>query len=314
MQRLTLLFPLWALLGSALAYARPGLFTPWQGAIVPLLVVIMFGMGMTLTAEDFRRVAARPGLIGLGVGLQYAVMPLAAFVISRVLGLSPALTVGMVLVGSSAGGTASNVITYLAKGDVALSVTLTMTSTLLAVFATPALTWFYAGQVVPVPAAGILLSVLKIVVAPVLVGVTLNSLFRQRIARVQPAFPLLSMVAIVVIIAIIVALNRPRLAVMGLPVAIAVITHNLIGLAAGFWVPRRLGYDTRTCRTLAIEVGMQNSGLSVALAVQHFSALAALPGALFSIWHNLSGSALAGFWSHRAGGHRGDHPARGASR
>lgn len=311
MQRLTLLFPLWALLGSALAYAHPELFAPWQRAIVPLLAIIMLGMGMTLTAEDFRRVATRPMLIALGVGIQYAVMPLAAFVISRLLGLSPALTVGMVLVGSSAGGTASNVITYLGRGDVALSVTLTMTSTLLAVFATPALTWFYAGQVVPVPATGILLSVFEIVVVPVLAGVALNSLFHRPLSRLQPAFPILSMLAIVVIIAIIVALNRPRLTVVGLPVALAVIAHNLIGLAAGFWVPKRLGYDTRTCRTLAIEVGMQNSGLSVALAVQHFSALAALPGAIFSVWHNLSGAALAGFWSHRRAHHHGH---RGVSR
>ncbi|UCE88353.1 MAG: bile acid:sodium symporter family protein [Pseudomonadota bacterium] len=296
MKRLTLLFPLFALVLSAMAFAAPWAFMPLKPAIVPLLGIIMFGMGMTLTAEDFRRVLRRPGVIALGTVLQYTVMPLGAFLVAMALGLPPDLIAGMVLVGSSAGGTASNVICYLARGDVALSITLTMVSTLLAVLATPSLTWLYSGQLVPVPVANMLVSVLKIVVIPVALGATLNTLFGRRLRKLQPAFPLLSMIAIVAIIAIIVALNQGRIAGMGLSVLAAVALHNALGLTAGYWLPRWLGHDKTVCRTLAIEVGMQNSGLSVALAVNHFSVAAALPGAVFSIWHNLSGSLLAAVW------------------
>jgi BASS family bile acid:Na+ symporter len=144
-----------------------------------------------------------------------------------------------------------------------------------------------------------LLSIFKIVLLPVALGVLVNSLFGNRLKAVKHLFPLLSVLAIVVIIAIIVALNRSNLSTMGVGVALAVVLHNLSGLLFGYWIPRLMGQDQRTCRTLAIEVGMQNSGLGVALAVKYFSAAAALPGALFSIWHNLSGSMLAGYWSRR---------------
>ena len=296
---LTRLFPFWALLLAACAYYVPDSFSQGKGLIIPLLVVIMFGMGMTLTTEDFRRVLRRPKLILLGVALQYTVMPLAAFLLSRLLQLSPELTTGMVLVGASAGGTASNVVTYLARGDVALSITLTMSSTLLAALLMPGLTWVYVGYLVPVPVQEMLLSVLQIVVAPVLLGVWLNTLLGARLQPINRLFPFISMSAIVLIIAIIVSLNHTKLVGIGLPLLMAVALHNLIGLAMGYVLPRLLGHDAITCRTLAIEVGMQNSGLSVALAIKFFGATAALPGALFSIWHNLSGSLLAGYWAGR---------------
>lgn len=296
---LTRLFPLWALSLAAIAYVLPDLFSEGKRLIVPLLLVIMLGMGMTLDAADFRRVLTRPKLILLGVMLQYTIMPLAAFLLSGLLQLSPELTAGMVLVGASAGGTASNVVTYLARGDVALSITLTMSSTLLAALLMPTLTWAYLGHLVPVPTGEMLLSVLQIVVAPVLIGVWLNSVLGTRLQPINRLFPLISMAAIVLIIAIIVSLNHERLTDIGLPLLIAVVMHNLIGLSLGYLVPRLLGHDAITCRTLAIEVGMQNSGLSVALAVKFFGTAAALPGALFSIWHNLSGSLLAGYWSGR---------------
>jgi len=298
---LTRMFPFWAILLASVAYYLPESFSQGKALIVPLLVLIMFGMGMTLTAADFRRVLQRPGVITLGVALQYGVMPLTAFALSSLLGLSPELTVGMMLVGTSAGGTASNVITFLARGDVALSITLTMVSTLLAVFLMPELTWLYLGHIVPVPVDKMLMSVLQIVVAPVLLGVLINGLMGHKLKPVNKLFPLLSMSAIVVIIAIIVALNQTKLAGLGVTVLIAVMLHNLIGMGLGYGLPRLLGQDVTTCRTLAIEVGMQNSGLSVALAVKYFSATAALPGAVFSIWHNLSGSLLASWWSRRIG-------------
>ncbi len=298
---LTRLFPLWALLLSAIAWYLPGPFSQGKGLILPLLMVIMFGMGMTLTAADFRRVIQRPKLIALGTALQYSVMPLLAYLLARLLGLSPELTVGMVLVGASSGGTASNVITYLARGDVALSITLTMVSTLLAALLLPGLTWLYIGRMVPVPLEQMLFSVLQLVIAPVLLGVTLNTLLGHKLKAIDRLFPLLSMSAIVVIIAIIVALNHDNLAQMGPLLLLAVVLHNLGGMGIGYLLPRLLGHDLVTCRTLAIEVGMQNSGLSVALAVKYFGVAAALPGAIFSIWHNLSGSLLAAWWARRIG-------------
>lgn len=299
-EKLTRLFPVWALLFTAAAWFFPTLFAPGKSLILPLLMLIMFGMGMTLGASDFYRVIRRPKVIGLGIALQYTVMPLLAFLLSRLFALSPELTAGMVLVGASSGGTASNVITYLAKGDVALSISLTAVSTLLAVALMPLLTWVYIGQSVPVPVIQMLQSVLEVVLVPVAVGIAVNTLFGMKMQKVKPLFPLLSMVSIVLIIAIIVALNHDNLGKVGPILLLAVALHNLGGMAAGFFVPRLLGYDAVTCRTMAFEVGMQNSGLSVALAIKYFGALAALPGAIFSIWHNIAGSVLAGWWAKRA--------------
>jgi bile acid:Na+ symporter, BASS family len=297
--RATGLFPLWALVFSLLAYWQPGLFVGLKPAILLLLGIVMFGMGMTLTWGHFRAVLQRPAAVGLGVVLQYLVMPLAAWLIAEVLGLPPALMAGLVLVGACPGGTASNVVCFLAKGDVALSITLTTVSTLLAIVMTPLLTDLYVGQKVPVPVGDMLWSIFKIVLVPVTLGVVVNRLLGAKLIRFKPVFPLVSVIAIVVIIAIIVALNRANLSSLGVAVAVAVVLHNLLGLLLGYWIPKALGLPERLCRTLAIEVGMQNSGLGVALAVKYFSVTAALPGAIFSIWHNLSGSVLAGFWSRK---------------
>jgi len=289
----TALFPVWALLLSAMAYVFPAPFAAGSELIVPLLVVIMFGMGATLTPADFGRALRRPLPVVLGVALQFLLMPALAWAIARVLALPPDLTVGLILVGSVSGGTASNVICYLARGDVALSITMTAVSTILAVGATPLLTWLYAGRVVPVPAADMFVSIASIVLAPVAAGVALNALAGRYLAPARVWLPLLSVAAIVLVIAIIVGLNRDSIAALGPAVAAAVILHNLGGLAAGYASARALIRDPVVARTVAIEVGMQNSGLAVALATQYFSAAAALPGALFSVWHNISGSLLA---------------------
>lgn len=287
------------MLGTGLAYLFPDPFLPMQVGIVPLLGLVMFGMGMTLTPSNFLETCKRPLLILFGVSLQFLVMPLVGFLVATGFGLSAMVTAGIVLVGSCPGGTASNVITYLARGDVALSITLTTVSTCLAILATPILTWLYVGESVAVPVMDMLLSILKIVLLPVIFGVLINHFLGARLGRIKKIFPLLSVAAIVLIIAIIVALNRDAIGTIGLAVTAAVILHNLIGLGAGYGLSCLFGFDEPTRRTLAIEVGMQNSGLGVALAVQYFSAAAALPGALFSIWHNLSGAALATFWSRR---------------
>lgn len=290
-------FPLLALTLSAIAYGWPGPFVAMQAAIIPLLGVIMLGMGLTLQAADFVAVLRRPAVIGLGLLLQFGLMPLVAWGVATGLDLAPALLAGMVLVGASPGGTASNVICYLARGDLALSVTLTTASTLLAVVATPLLTLWYAGRTVPVPTLDLLLDVLRIVILPVAAGVLLNRLAGARLALLKRALPLISVVAIVWIIAIIVALNRDNLGQVAALVVLAVILHNSLGLALGYALARLVGLPLAMARTVAIEVGMQNSGLAVALAVKHFSAMAAVPGALFSIWHNLSGAVLAAWWS-----------------
>ena len=292
-------FPFWALMGSALAYLWPDSFAAAKAAIVPLLGVVMFGMGMTLSGRDFMAVVRRPGIVALGVTLQFFMMPLTGWLLANAAGLAGGLVAGVVLLGSCPGGTASNVICYLARGDVALSITLTAVSTLLAVVATPVLTWFYVGERIEVPVFALLQSTAEIVLVPVVLGITVNRLLAGRLARLQSALPLISMLAIVVIIAIIVGANHGSMREIGLGLVAVVILHNLAGLATGYYLPRVLRRNEAECRTLAIEVGMQNSGLAVALATVHLSALAALPGALFSIWHNLSGSILAGHWSRR---------------
>jgi len=296
LNRIVNLFPLWAIILSSIAFLNAELFSTFKSSIVPLLAIVMFTMGMTLKWADFKAVLKKPLVISIAVAIQFILMPLFAYAISIMLGLSVDLMTGMVLVGASAGGTASNVICYLAKGNVALSILMTVVSTLCAVILMPALTFLYLNQVVPVPVQGMLMSILSIVLLPVILGTFLNSFFAQRLKIIQPVLPLLSTFSIVFIIAIIVGLNHDNLSVLALPVLLAVVLHNMMGLIAGYSIPWLLKYDAQTCRTVCIEVAMQNSGLSVALAIKYFSITAALPGALFSIWHNISGSFLALYW------------------
>jgi len=296
----TRFFPLWALLASAAALLEPRLFLPARDAIVPLLMLVMLGMGLTLEPRSLLLVLRRPRLLALGAALQFTVMPLSALLVAKLLGLEAMQTVGMVLVGASSGGTASNVITYLAGGHVALSVALTAVSTLLAVVLMPGLTWLLVGHAVPVPTGEMLLTVAQVALGPVLVGMALRQLFPVAIMRLQFVLPLASVLAICVIIAIIVALNHASLVTVGGLLALAVMLHNGMGLVAGYWLARLARADAATARTIAIEVGMQNSGLAVALAVKFFGPAAAVPGALFSIWHNVSGSLLAGYWGRRS--------------
>jgi BASS family bile acid:Na+ symporter len=299
LRRATDLFPVWAVLFSALAWWAPGVFAPARPAIVPLLGLIMFGMGATLTPRDFADVVRRPAILGLGAALQFGGMPALAWVVARGLDLPPELGVGLVLVGSCPGGTASNVICFLARADVALSITLTAVSTVLAVVATPLLTELWVGASVDVDVPGMIASIFRIVLVPVALGVALNTWLGDRIAPAKRIFPLVSVAAIVLVIAIVVALSHERLAELSVLLLLAVALHNAAGLAFGWAVARAFRLPEAQRRTLAIEVGMQNSGLAVALAVKHFTALAALPGAVFSVWHNLSGSLLAAFWSRR---------------
>jgi len=274
-------------------------FSSLASWIIPLLAGVMFTMGLTLKATDFKRILQDPRPILVGVLLQFIVMPLLAVVLAKMFGLSNQITAGLVLVGCCAGGTASNVISYLARADLALSISMTVCSTLVGVVATPLLTGFYLSTTVDVDTIGMLVSIVQIVLIPVLMGVMLNQLFPKCIQPLTPRLPTLSILIILTIIAIVVALNSDSLLEIGALTLVAVVLHNLGGMCGGFYLSRVLGFDTRQSHTIAIEVGMQNSGLGVALALEFFSATAALPGALFSVWHNISGSLLASQWSRK---------------
>ncbi|GAB6070526.1 bile acid:sodium symporter family protein [Thiomicrorhabdus hydrogeniphila] len=293
-------FPIWAILLSALAMFFPQMFVDLKSWIVPLLMLVMLGMGLTLKWQDFKQVWQHRFVVVLGVVIQFLIMPLAAWLLSLVFGLSLELTIGMMLVGATAGGTASNVIAYLAKGDLALSVSMTLVSTLAAVVMLPLLTWLYIGQQVDVPVMSMLIMLLKIIVLPIILGMIINHFWHAKLQKVMVFFPPFSMLAILLIIAIVVALNANNLETVAWTVIAAVILHNVIGMFSGYYLARKFGYNSVIARTVAIEVGMQNSGLSVALALKYFTATSALPGAVFSIWHNISGSIFASYWQKKS--------------
>jgi BASS family bile acid:Na+ symporter len=296
---MTRLFAVWVLLAAVAAFFWPSMFAWFKLFIEPALGVIMFGMGITLTAADFRRVAQQPYAVLVGVAGQFIIMPFGAAIIARVLRLPHELAAGLVLVGSCPGGTASNVMTYLARGDVALSVTMTSCSTLLSVIATPFLVWLLAGQYVPVSAWDLLRSILLIVIVPVVAGLAVRRFAAQRIQGIVEVMPSISVMFIVLIVACVVALSRDRIVSSGVPAFVAVLLHNTAGLALGYTCARLARLDKIRARTIAIEVGMQNSGMGVALSRYLGGALVALPSAIFSVCHNLTGAAVASYWSRR---------------
>jgi BASS family bile acid:Na+ symporter len=263
--------------------------------INPLLGVIMFGMGLTLSPKDFRIVLSRPKDILLGCLAQFTVMPLLALALTWAFSLPKELALGVILVGCCPGGTASNVITYLAKGDLALSVGMTATSTLLAPILTPFLVWLLAGTMVEVDTVGMLLSIVYVVIAPIVVGLLCQHFLPRLTKGVVPYLPACSSVTIAVVVGIIVSHNADRLLVGGLLVVVVVMLHNVCGLAIGYLLGRLLALPDAKRRAISIEVGMQNSGLASSLATLHFAAypLATIPGAIFSVWHNISGALVA---------------------
>jgi bile acid:Na+ symporter, BASS family len=295
----TFLFPSAAILITLLSWFYPGLLAPLAEYIVPLLGLVMLGMGITLRFENFLGILRNPRIITIGVVLQFLFMPLFAWIVAMVFGLEQSLLVGLVIVGACPGGTASNVICYLARGDVALSIMLTTVSTVLAVVITPLLTWLYLGERVDVPVFNMMRDIFLISVVPVTLGVLINHYLGDRLHVVKRLFPFVSLFAIILIIGIVMALTQSQLHLVALPVLAAVVWHNLLGMLAGYYTSKWLGLDDKTCRTIAIEVGMQNSGLAVVLAKNYFSVMAALPAAVFSIWHNISGSLFAGYWARK---------------
>ena len=260
-----------------------------------LLGVVMFGMGLTLNLQDFKIVFTRPKDVIIGCMAQFIIMPLLAWALARLFSLDEALALGVVLVGCCPGGTASNVITYLAKGDLALSVGMTGVSTLLAPFLTPLLTWALAGKSVNVDVASMFLSILWVVILPIVLGLLVKWLWPKFTEKAADFLPALSSIAIALIVAIVIAANANKLMAGGLTIVLVVILHNLCGLSLGYLIGRILGLSESKKRAISIEVGMQNSGLASSLATIHFAAypLATIPGAIFSVWHNISGALVA---------------------
>ena len=281
---------------AAVAMFMPSSFV-WidTKTINPLLGVIMFGMGLTLSPNDFKIVLSRPKDILIGCLAQFTIMPLLAWLLTLAFSLPKELALGVILVGCCPGGTASNVITYLAKGDLALSVGMTACSTLLAPIVTPLLVLLTAGTMVEVDTLGMLLSIVYVVIAPIIVGLLCQRFIPQITKAVTPYLPAFSSLAIALVVGIIVSHNADRLMLGGLIVILVVILHNLLGLSLGFAIGRLLRLQKPKCVALSIEVGMQNSGLASSLANMHFAAypLATIPGAIFSVWHNISGALAA---------------------
>ena len=267
--------------------------------INPLLGVIMFGMGLTLKPADFRVVFSRPKDVIIGCLAQFTVMPLLAFALTRIFRLDAALAIGVILVGCCPGGTASNVITYLAKGDLALSVGMTAVSTILAPVLTPLLVWLLAGEMVAVNVIGMLLSILWVVILPIALGLLVKKFWPQTTERATGYLPAVSTLAICLIVLIVIAANAHKLLDGGWIILIVVALHNLCGFGIGYLIGTLLGLTTPKRRAISIEVGMQNSGLASSLANLHFASypLATIPGAIFSVWHNISGAVIARLYS-----------------
>ena len=269
--------------------------------INPLLGIIMFGMGLTLNLNDFKIVFSRPRDVIVGCLAQYTIMPLLAWGLAKTFQLDEALALGVVLVGCCPGGTASNVITYLAKGDLALSVGMTGVSTLLAPLLTPLLTWGLAGKSIDVDVVGMLLSILWVVILPIVMGLTFKGLWPKFTEKAVDYLPAISSLAIAMIVSIVIGANAHNLLAGGLIIVVVVMLHNICGLSLGYVIGRLLGLTEPKKRAISIEVGMQNSGLASSLATLHFAAypLATIPGAIFSVWHNISGAMVARLYARK---------------
>jgi len=289
-------FSAWVLLFAAFGFFAPQLFTPHKAWITPLLGIVMFGMGLTLSAADFREVFRRPRDVAIGVVGHYLIMPGIAWVLAVAMRLPPDVAVGVILVGCCPSGTASNVMTFLAKGDVALGVSI---ASLIAPLATPALVSLLAGKWMSINAHALFLDIVQVVIVPIVLGIFAKTLFSRQAAASVKVLPLVSTTAIVLIIAIIVGLNQAQLSSGSLVILVAVILHNGFGFLLGYLFAQMFGMDLAKRKAVMLETGMQNSGLGAALAAAHFNPLAAVPSALFSVWHNLSGSLLVAWFTRK---------------
>ena len=296
-------FALWVIVFALISYYFPQGFLFLLPYVSILFGVVMFGMGLTLSPKDFSEVFHRPIQVIIGIVGQFILMPLIAFFLVKVFGLSADLAAGVLLVGCCPGGTSSNVMSYLGKGDVPLSVTITSCTTILAPLVTPGLFWLFAHQYIEVDPAAMFWSIVKIVLLPIIGGVVINALFGTVVKKVVIALPLISVFAIISIVTAVVAASAEKIAETALIIFLVVALHNCIGYLCGYLLGKVFGMKLAQKKTLAIEIGMQNSGLAAALAAKlaasgAINPIAAVPGAVFSVWHNISGPILATFFAN----------------
>ena len=290
-------FAAWVVLFAVLGFLLPDLFrqlTPW---IVTLLGIIMFGMGLTISGRDFAEVLRRPVNVGVGVASQFLIMPLLAVALTMIIPMPPEVAAGVILVGCCPGGTSSNVMTYLAKGDVVLSVACTSVTTLMAPIVTPFLMLMLASEYLPVDAWAMFQSIVKVVLFPLALGFAAQKLLPAFVRAAVPALPLVSVTGIVLIVAAVVGASKGAIVQSGLMIFAVVVLHNMLGYLIGFIAARLGGLDLAARKAIAIETGMQNSGRAAALATAYFSPLTAVPAAIFSVWHNISGALVANILS-----------------
>lgn len=303
LHKLSLLFPLWMILSGAMALSRPEWFVALnQGSVMVLvLAFIMLCMGLTLTVDDFRRIARMPRAVAIGFAAQYSIMPLLAWGVAQALNLPPHFAVGLILIGCCPGGTASNLVSYIAGADVALSVVMTVCSTMAAIILTPLLTQLLVGAMVPVDTWLLFTQTLQVVIIPVVLGVVLNRMAPGLVARTMPVAPLLSVMGVCFICAVVFAAHAEAIRTHGLELILAVALLHGGGFLMGYNFAQMFGYQGQSARTISIEVGMQNSGLAIVLAKQAFPLLPLAPvvGAVSAVMHSLLGSLLAVLWRTR---------------
>lgn len=295
-------FALWVMVFAALALWMPDLFV-WLKAYIPwMLGIIMLGMGMTMSLHDFQGILRYPKAVLIGVVAQFVVMPGLAFLLCQLFQLPSEIAIGVILVGCCPGGTASNVITYMARGNIALSVACTSVSTLLAPLLTPAIFYLLASQWIQIDAMSMFVSILQVILFPIVIGLLLRRFFARQVNRYIEVMPLISVVAIVAIVAAIIGASKAAILQSGALILAVVMLHNGLGFLIGYWASRWLTLSNYDSKAIAIEVGMQNSGLGVALAAVHFAAspITAVPSAIFSLWHNISGAILATYWARQS--------------
>ena len=298
-------FTIWIFAGVAAAMYYPATFQEMGGfdlnrLIVPLVQVIMFGMGTAMSPKDFAGVVKQPRGVLVGLGCQLTMMPIIAVTLVTIFGFPAEVSAGVILIGSAPSGVASNVMAYIAKANLALSITLTAVATLLAPLTTPTLMKILAGQLVPIDFFAMMMGVVRMVILPIVLGLVVHKIFERRAALINRIMPIVSMVGIAVVIGIITAAGRDALLTIGPLLFVAAVLHNGLGYLFGYWGCRLVGLDEQSCRTISIEVGMQNGGLASGLAQEMGKvATVGLAPAIFSSWMNVTGSALANWFRNR---------------
>jgi BASS family bile acid:Na+ symporter len=297
---MTKYFTLWIILGAIAAYLNPEPFKPLSKYVSYCIMAVMLSMGLTVSVKDFKLVISRPKDVFLGILLRYMIMPFVAVALTKILDLPPVLAVGMILVGCCPSGVASNVMTFLAKGDTALSVTVSSVNTIIAPFITPFMFAFLAGAMIEVNTTAILFDILKIVLIPVFLGALIRAYASDFVDKITPIVPIVSLVAIFVTTTSGFSLSAASFADVAWIAFIAVVLHNLTGLGVGYMAARGLGMPHFKAKSISFEIGMENGGLAMALALAHLAPLAFIPAAIFNLVHNITGPLLASYWRGKA--------------